>query len=103
MWSGEVDKSSPKPVTSTRRFDDLHVPLEQGELLLLERLRAHGQEEDRAALHDELVHVLDEHEGLEEAVVDDQVLKSVQEDGPFPVVVLDELLDHLREGADRRG
>ena len=51
-------------------------------------------------LHDELVDVLDEHQGLQEPVVDDQVLQAIEEHGALAVVVLDEFLDHLRERAD---
>src|SRR5438093_1242122 len=56
-------------------LDDLDVPLEQGELLLLEGVRRNGQEDHRLPLHHELVHVLDEHEGLQEPVVDGEVLE----------------------------
>src|SRR5881409_3844107 len=76
--------------------------LEEKELALLEGVGAHGQQDDRPSLHDELVHVFHEHEGLQKSVVDDQVLQAIEEDRAFAVVVLDELLDDLGERADRR-
>ena len=45
--------------------------------------------------------MLDEHQRLEEAVVDDQVLEAVQEHHALAVVVLDEFLDDLGERPDR--
>src|SRR5436190_5468871 len=45
--------------------------------------------------------MLDEHEGLQKAVVDDQVFEAVQEHDALAIAVLDELLDHLRERPDR--
>src|SRR3989441_1992340 len=84
-----------------RGFEDLDVPLEQGELLLLERVRGHREDHDRLPLHHELVHVLDEHQGLQEAVVDRKVLDPVQEDDRHALALLDEPGDQLREGPDR--
>src|SRR2546426_4824166 len=84
-----------------RGLEYLDVPLEQGELLLLERVRGHGEDHDRLPLHHELVHVLDEHQGLQEAVVDREVLNSVQEDDRYALALLDEPGNQLREGPDR--
>src|SRR3990170_1607158 len=83
-------------------LDDLEVPLEQGELLLLERPRRQGYDHDRLPLHHELVHVLHEHQRLQESVVHDQVFEPVEQDDRLAAVLLDEARDCLRERADRR-
>src|SRR5206468_6825759 len=84
-----------------RWFQDLRIPLQESEFLPFEGVRANGKKDDGSPLHDELVHMLDEHEGLQEAVIDDQVLEAVQEHDALAIAVLDELLDHLRERPDR--
>ena len=79
--------------------EDLQVPLEERKFPRVEGLGPEGDEHDSLGPHREFVQMLDERqEGRREPVVKDHILEAIDQDEPGGAVLLDELLNRLRDG-----
>src|SRR5712692_11041782 len=78
------------------------IPFKERKFPQIKRSRIDREEKDPTTQRHQLVQLFDEEEDRHEAVVDHQVLQTIEEDHTFTVVVLDELPNHLHERAGRR-
>ena len=83
-------------------IEDLQVPLEQREFPRIQGLRPERDQDDGLGAHREFVEMLDEGEQRRlEPVVQDHVLEAIDQDEAGRTLLLDELLDRLRDRGHR--